>query len=555
MIYKKWILLREAFTDWLSKWPSISNSHKFFNWRGYSLIWSSNLYARDSYINNSWLVDLCNKVVDGDVIFTGSGIKKRSSLYLITSFLQDLFQHFLLLFFRNTVNVDSSNVIFFSLDINLRRDNGLFVDRHYSSQNATIPELETSNFSSCYLLKTSFGINELLHPIQFISKLNNYSKDFSRPIHIANKYVSLFDILAVHFSIIYFWFKLHFLKFNRNYRSSFTILGVDCYHILSNEFEKSFYGPLQNSLLQGLMVRNFLRKNFNSPRYFVNYLELSAVIRATYFFIKNLPVKHTTIALQHAISHKNKLGFYYRRAEFNYLSNDFIIGAPTADFYFVHGPQFRKIASEFFPNNSIREIGFVKFDHLLISYPHRSHFSDHTPICRRDDDFVILLAPTVGADVHNLLRLFTVPFSQEKYRIILSPHPLANSMELLQSISDLNLNALIEMYPDYTTYELMLSCDLVVCGYSSTAVESLFLGIPSIRILDESSIPFVEDEDAIPYATSPDDFWHKVLNVQKGFNDSAVRLMLEYYFNDLTHKSSSLFWLELSKIMHYEPSN
>jgi len=544
-----WISLREAYTDWVAEWPKSSGIRELFQWRGYSLWWSTNLVAKDSYINYGWLAKLCNRVIGANIRLPESNSKRRGPVFLLIIFVVDLLRFLLVKGIEKRQLDKEIDVFMYSLDINLQHQGGVVRDRHYSTKGDTVLLGDVrKGYHSAYLLKISILVKDFLRPLSWRKKLIGTINSMERPVYLADQYIRLVDLFAIHFAVWKAWINLKRVKNHSDFRAGFSIKGVACDDILIDELEQSFYGGVQSSLMQALMIRNFLSDLGENRVSFVNYLEMTSVVRPCYHFVRTLPAEHQLIAMQHGVLHRNKLGFYYRRDEFSYdFDGQSIEQSACPDFYFVHGRQFYDIAKEFYPEQRMRMIGFLKYDGYKEMMSRQKELkSKMEEAVGKKENNIIVLTPTIGVDVTNLLQVFCDREEREDYRVIMSPHPLAKHEEIERIACSMGLSGLLEFYPEYNTQDLVFAADVVVCGYSSTGLEALIFSVPSIRVIDERTIPFVEDEPAIPYVYDADEFWlavDRLLNeTSEEMKDMRRSKMISDYLYRLDGGAMNRFW-------------
>ena len=92
----------------------------------------------------------------------------------------------------------------------------------------------------------------------------------------------------------------------------------------------------------------------------------------------------------------------------------------------------------------------------------------------------------------------------------------------------------------------------MICGFSSIALESLILGVPSVRVLSRDLPPIVEDEHGIRYIYTQkellkifSDFQNKKMLVN---TKNKVADTIQRFFYKIDGNASKRFWTELSKI-------
>lgn len=194
------------------------------------------------------------------------------------------------------------------------------------------------------------------------------------------------------------------------------------------------------------------------------------------------------------------MGFYHRFSEFNRLFPDHTRSlSPKLDFYFVHGQQFAEILGEYYPIERTRIIGCLKYDRL-----HRL-YGQSTPNARSAGaDRVMLLAPSTG-DEEIILKMFSGLQSLPGWQVMLSMHPVVSQDVILEIIRRNKIALPIDFDASKSTIQLIETADLVVGSSSGMALESHFLGVPSIRVVNSELPPVVEDEPGIQnVATQPD---------------------------------------------------
>jgi hypothetical protein len=547
-----WIEFREAYIDWMAEWPKRSGIKELLRWHDYSMWWSTNLVAKDSYNNFGWLARLCERVLRSEVREPLIKKRRRGPTFFLILLLNDIAKFFVTkIYFRNQPRIQS-DIIFYSMEMNLLYNGNVLYDRHYG---ATLLKDQEYGHQSSYLLKLDISPTNLLRPFRWYKQLSKKIHDLEHNTTIVDTNIKLYDLLSIHFVVFIAWCKFFLIKNKKYFRDCFVIKGVACDDILIAELEQSFFGPIQNSLVQAFMIRGFLKSCGEKSITLINYLELVASARPIYHFAKLDNRNDQFVIIQHAVKSKNNLGFYHRKTEFNFISdNNSVVLSQLPDHYFVHGTQFANIAEEFFPKDKIHIIGCLKYDHykLLRDEVDKNRKRMSTKI-KKGNEKIIIVAPSFGGDIYNILSVICSDIStKNKIRFIISPHPLDKQEEILKLSQKLGCPLSFEFFPEHSTQDLLFIADLVVCGYSSIALESVIFDVPSIRIIDKHTIPLVEGEPAIDYVFNSGEFWdsiNKLSNESLGFKKRNVCLdMVSSYFYRIDGHSTDRFWKTINEI-------
>jgi len=542
-----WVKLRDSYLDWLADWPNRVGVKKKLLWHGYSLWWSTNLISKDTYIANDWLIRLCNRVNGADIRKSKRSLQRRGLRHILYLFVLDIVRFIVVKLFVPKKNVCKKDVYFFSLQINLTEVNGKIRDRHYSDLHMRDSR---NNMTSAYLISLSKAISEIKNPFYFKRNIKKILSATERDVIIIDSYIKFSDVMLIHFGVLKLWFRYALQKKSEEFKRSVVISGVQCDDILLDELEQSFFGAIQTSLIRAISVKRWL-EYIQSDVKIVTYLETVSAIRPVYHFAKEVSKGNTFIALQHSTLNKNKIDFFHRKQEFNKSIADGVIYSPKPDYYLVQGAQAKAMIEEFFASDNIFVIGCVKFDRYrnilddALSLGNRA-----SETINKQDDFVVLIAPSFGVDALNILSMFKdIDLSKDEYKslkFIIAPHPLVRQDEIKNIIDNLKLSNVFEFYSELNTQELILASDLVVCGYSSIALESLIFLTPSIRVVDNRTIPLFENEPGIPYVHTKDQFWSSLMGfVNKDYlekNKIERNKLISSYFYKIDGAASDRFW-------------
>jgi hypothetical protein len=550
-VNKNWIHFRESYINWLADWPKSYDIKKLLNYQGYSLWWSSNFIKKDIILDIDWIADLYKRLEDKNIDRNPSIGRKRTPIFIFYIFILDIYRFFILkLFLRKRDAI--ADIYFYSIQLNIIKKDNLYYDRHYGG---ALEFKNSSNLSSSYLLALSNDYFDILSPFKYRNKINKILNSLDSEVIILDKYLTLTNILSVHFST--FKIYLLFLKEKRKkvFTDSFVIDGIPCSDILIKELEKGFYGGFQSSLMSGLQLLNWSSSQ-SKDLIVVSYLETLAAARPLYHFARKSKINTTFVALQHSTIYKNKIDFYNREEEFNYYSDNSINFSPQPDFYLLHGEQAKEMVSEFINKDRLEVIGCVKYDQFIRTVNNLENIRRNVnSTIGHSNMFTILLAPSFGVDLSGMLKMFeNVTYDFSKIRFIISPHPLVSISSIMEIISLSSIKVKFDFFPEFSTQDLAISSDLVVCGYSSLAIEALIFETPSIRIIRDEQIPLFENEDSIMYIENKDKFWKYI---DSCFDSSTIKnskeditKLISFYLFKIDGNAKDRMWSFLKKIQN-----
>lgn len=534
-----WDVTRESFTDWVAEFGTDSGILDKLQWRGFPIWWASKLILKDTEVDFQWYVDLHDRL-NGR---RNSAKRRKGFLSMAVSmfsvFFLDMIKFLLVKAILPKQDTDIQGVCFFSYYYNIIHADTAF-DRQYS----TVP-LKDKEFSerSIYLIALNINSYELLHVFSLAKKLKGLSRKLQRDVVFLDKLLKFQDLLSIH----YINFK-NFIKFRHMFSREraghrFVINGSDCYDILAGEFESSFLGYLQRTLSMAAMVENFLNKA-NKPLVFVTYGEVLAANRPIYYFGKHVNSDNQFVSIQHATSYRNKLGFYHRKTEFA----DSVNSSAGPDYYLVHGRKYYDILSEYYPRDRIEIIGCLKYDSLFRVVQNKDWIRDkiHALVDGKTNKF-ILLAPSVN-DVRDILAFFEGITLPSGWRVIMSLHPVINIDKTKEIIAQLNLSFQVEFFPVVKSIELITISDIVICGYSSIALEAAVLGVRSMRIIPSDRPPLTEDEEGVIYCHTQADFAEEINNIFTAKTTPCYYPVAEEYFSSIDGKVFERFWVNVVSI-------
>ena len=540
---KKWNNTRELFTDWVADFGEATDIKKDFQYKGFSLWWASKLVHKDSEVDYYWYKKLHNRLNSDVCSDIAEDNFKNNPLRMLILFFVDIARLLIVKLFIKKTSIHKNRVRFLSYQYNLISPDCVY-DRQYSD----VPLQDYKyGYEAEYFLVLNIGKKDILHPFSYLKRLRSQINDLQRNVVVLDTFLKFRDLISVYYTVFKSWLLLRQKKSSKKYAVRMSIDGKECSDILYPELEKSFFGEIQRNLLVALMVNNAV-KSIKQPVVVVTYGELLAANRPVYYFVKKNNPGSKFVSIQHATVYRNKLGFYHRKHEFLSELNP----SPYPDYYFVHGLQFGDILKEYYPKENIKIIGCLKYDKL---YDFKSNMASikaeiNSKVNKFDGENIVLLAPSVN-DVEDIISCLQDIKLPEKWRIVISLHPIIDPEKIKRYIEKLGLSYQIEFYLGVPTQKLLTVSDLVVCGYSTVALEAAVFGVPSVRILLSNRPPLTEGEKGVAYCYSKEEF--------KAFFDSFVSRadenmtvltdkLVEDYFYKIDGKVHERFWQQLPMV-------
>lgn len=538
-----WEQTRELYTSWAAHWANKSGVKSALQWRGFPLWWSSNLIAKDTAVDFDWYQALHERL-KGTAARPPMSPLTHATVYsgILRSLFRELGKWLLLKLLPKPSGAGAERIWFHCLESNLLAHREGFCDRMY--EQAPLDDRK-HGFTSAFLIRLNIQYSDFLRPGLWRKKVMDYASRLQRDVEILDKHLCLADIIQTHASLTGNYFK--FGKMAKRWRQQGVRVGhAEFSDILILETQKSFMSILPWSLTYAAMFERWLQSS-GGDKTLVTYGETLAPMRAAYFATKRNSPGHCWVSVQHATIYKNKMGFYHHHSEFNRSGDeDGRSISPMPDYYFVHGSQFAGILSGFYPAGKIRITGCLKYDSL-----YRVYGEGRRPQRVPGDDRILLLAPSVG-DEEIILRVLAGLRALPGWRVILSKHPTVSQEWINELIHRNEITLEIGFDPSRSTVQLMESASLVVCSYSGMALESFFVGVPSVRILNPAQPPMVEDEPGVAHVTSQQELLRILSQLDQvkpamGLTPEVSRT-LERYFYKFDGLAATRFWTELGQL-------
>lgn len=543
-----WDKTRELYTNWAAKWADTSGIKKELQWCGFPLWWASHLVLKDTAVDFAWYQALYDRLRGGSSLPYEPLANNKVYIGLFKSMLKDLLKWWLLRFLASRPRSEKSfmneggRVWFHCLESNFINTREGFCDRMY--EHTPLADRQ-HGFNSAYIVRLKFKKADFLHPGLLKQKIRGYSEMLKREVEVLDRYLYLSDIIGIYVSLVKNYFR--FAKLAKAWRRQGIRVGhAEFSDILVSEMQKSFLSSFPWSLSYAAMFDRWLQAE-GGAKNLVTYGETLAPMRPVYFVTQKQSPDHKWVSIQHATIYKNKMGFYHYHSEFNLAgTEDRRSISPMPDYYFVHGQQSADILANFYPVDRIRTIGCLKYDSL-----YRVYGQGHKPPPSLSSERMLLLAPSVG-DEEIILRVLAGMQALPGWRVTLSKHPTVSQQWIEELIHRNGIVLKIEFDTSKSTSQLIETASLVVCSYSGIALESYFVGVPSVRVLNPQQPPMVEDEPGLAYVTTQQELLqiiHSLVDV--GPSDVVtpeLKATLNRYFYKFDGLASSRFWTELGKL-------
>jgi hypothetical protein len=589
-IFLLWEEVRENYSDWVADFRLRKVDNKTIaeslEWRGISTWWISPLVARDSEQDNRWLHRLmilfvCKKYINNIEIRTDDKILKKSigknfsavkvidvlpnrtgfikdyikynypvllnTLRLLRGFYYHLEVYFILLGTRrkqsNELRTSSVTVWFRSTyPANWVRDeSGFWMDRHIRHS----PRLDKkyNNISGYLIYVKKYTKDFSVNFIEMWKRLRSLKNDAKRDVFFPEAYLSFLDIISCYYSsfrergIINRW------KNSKDFLRLFLINNIDVSDVLLDEWCNAYFHKIQYNKLHSFALVRFF-SCFTTPQTIVTYGEFFVQSRYAYYAVKRVNPGSKFVSIQHAMNVKNKMSGYYKKNEF-LCDDDNLNYSPRPDYYLSQGDQYSLLLKEFFSNNSII-IGCLKYD--IFKDVMRNKETIKRNLINKysiKGETVVVLAPSID-DAEDIFVIIKELGNIKQVRILLSPHP-ATSINNIQHLKNIVCpDIAIEYVSDESIYNLLTIANLVVCGYSTVAIEAGYFGVQAVRTVRLGGFPQFDQEELIPSFSSSDSFirWYKKFNDKNDVQDNQLALQeLAYkYFYKIDGKSADRMW-------------
>lgn len=290
--------------------------------------------------------------------------------------------------------------------------------------------------------------------------------------------------------------------FNRTFRASFELLGLDARELVGPEYRNRFLSaePATNLILMRAADRFGRRRR---PRLVVCFLELYPTGRAVYEGIRRGSAGTALVAYQHAALSSGKLWYAYETAD---LRSDQPIGMPRPDWYLLMGELGRRIVmSSGFRQERALVVGSPRYDELArrVQEPGEGWRELRAGIVGPAGR-VVLVAPSLDrADAEDLVASVAAALGdREGWTVVLRRHPLLPLDDAVAAAVASSRARVITV--DAPLYDTVLASDLVIVSYSTVGEESFALARPVVCYAGRGpSMSALADYPEVPLVTDP----------------------------------------------------
>lgn len=573
-----WKQLKIDYSNWVKKFKSSKIDSipvtTVFEWKGMSTWWISPLSKKDNYDNDLWfkrmmVLYLCKefpkmKIITDDVKIIKSVLKnfpeqtiefslsnaknfksflKRrfNFIYKTAKLIDSFLGNFLIIIImklivqKNTINLNNRSVWFktiypanwIQIESNTKNN---YIDRNLLT---TPYEGRKHGFSENYLVfyqsykqsyfKSSLNVRHYVKKLLALKKAN---------FAFAQSYLKISDFIGVYITS----FKEYCLlkKFSNN-KNLFVINNINFYDILIDEWKSSYFGDIQFNKLYGLSTSSFF-SNVKKNDIFVTYGEFLSDEKASYHLIETKAKNVITVGLQHGYNPENKLFLNLHKSDFNknnYLKDN-INYSPKPNYFFSQGEQYNSTVENALPKQNSKIIGSLKYDHFDKLRKNKVALrKKYSKILNLSNKKILLILTSIS-DYTFIIDFFTEWEKFSNWKILLCPHPATDLIEIKNYISKKHPKLEIKFIKNISSYNLIPISNLVVTGYSVTAIEALYFNVQSIRLYDIGTFPIFDNEKLIPVFYRNSDFIKWINNYDSSYNKDLhieqLNLVKKYFY-------------------------
>jgi len=528
----RWNKTKDAYLDWLSKTELRKIFNKKLKINNFSVWWATKLVDKNIMTNNFWYYQL-NSVLNNEKPI----INKNYFLYISLTlklfkklFISIIYTILINILYgkKNTNTLSNKLFCFHSNYINIVPFKKTYIDRQYGLATTK------NKIKSCYLIKFENAFNTIFDCLNRRKELSKISIDY----FILNKYISLKDILKIYFQTFFLLVKLLFILRKKNY---FIIKNKDCSFILQPLLINSFFGSTQDSLIQGIAIKNFFGKE--NYKNFITYGEFFSGFRSAYYFVKKNLHSPKVVSINHGIFSENNLSYALRKDEFNKDDNNSFY-SPKPDIFLTQGFKYLRALKKILPYKKVHPIGSFKYE--MADYTFNKPFiKKKVNLLKKklNKKYVVAICTAIN-DETNIIN-FLNKCSLENCLIILCPHPYFVKTSSL--IFKNNFKYKFEVMRELSTREITSSADCIITGMSSVGLEFLIKNLNVLKVIDDRSVPLQELNDGIPIAKNYKDF-NKYLKRKPYLSKSSLEKIKKNFFYKFDNKTNLRFWKILNRI-------
>ena len=519
-----WEKTRKLYVNWLSSTSLRNYFSKNIVFDNLSLWWLTNLQEKDNLNDPSWFNDLYKKL-NKEKIYS-----KNSYFLFFYKVLKKFIFHmvsysFIKIFYRNKFDSHSikENCIHARFQNLKNYGKNLVVDRQYGLYGLREKKKQI------YFIEFFGDFNS----IKNLQKLKKKLKKIPFEYCILEKFVTLKDIIKIY----YFTLKqLIILIKILNQKNFFIIKNNNCEIILKKKLLFSFFGDIQEQLIRGLCLKNFLK--ISKIKNLITYYDFHPGARVLYHFAKESKVDNV-ININHANYSENNIFFNFNISDFSNGNKQGRLYSPKPDYYFCQGLKYYKKIKKIFKNKA-HIIGSLKSElekPLNFKKIKKINFKD---IFENENKILLILCSL--HDYNPFIKLLN-KCELNNFNILVLPHPVKKK----QTISDFK-KKFKKDFIDGSRFDkamLLKSSDYIVFGDTSLGLELSILNKNTFRLYDSQFIPTFDLDNEIPTAKNKSSVEYFLK--QKKIRQKS-KLIEKLYFHKYDRRGSERLRKLLSRI-------
>ena len=526
--HNNWSKTKKSYFNWLEKNELRSIFSQKILYENYSLWWSTNLIEKGLTQDNKWYFNL-------DCIINKKNIlgktNKKNLIYLLLRLIFKIFSSIFFnliikIFFRDKKNKENNNInCFFSAQYNFINHKQKIIDRQYGLTTFK------KNKNNKYLLLLENNFNLIFKMLKIKKQLDKVSLDY----FILNRHISILEILVVNYKVFIKMLHLLIILSKKNY---FIINNKNCSSVLKPLLLESFFGQIQNEIINGIALRNFFLKN--RFKNFISYFGFLPGSRACYYFLKNKKNSPRVITINHALFVDNYLNNSIRKNEFCKDDEDPFF-SPKPNIYLTQGNRLRKIIKKKIKNIKTYTIGSLKL--TLSNFKFKKELFKKRNFYLKGTKKKILLICTGINDYDPFIKILN-NCNLKNFLCILSCHPMEKKKGL--EIFNKNFKHKFVTSKDYSSRELIRISDFVVVSSSAMGHEALIAKKNVIRLFDSRYPPLFDFDDGLTTINNYKFLQKKLTKIK--FNKYKFREFIKNFYYKYDNKGHIRLLKFLKKI-------
>ena len=517
---KQWEITKSVYLKWLNTTKLKQLIFKKIIFQGYSLWWSNKILDKDIILDNKWFLDLNSQLNKKKIV-----VKKNSFFFnLLKSFVKNLLYLLLVkLIFKKKKNQKIKENCYLVIYHNMIKFNNNFIDPRFS-----FSPLENKRLNSLLVI-LPFNLNILLNYKKIKNNLDSTKIDY----YLMHHYISFKKFFVVYIEIFFLFLKSKKIVDQKNY---FILNKIDCSNILKNLFLKSYSGDIQNTIIDALSIKEFLKENKHKK--LISYYEFFPGSRAIYFFVRSLRYPVKIISVQHGIYAKNNLFYHLEKNDFIRTGNKNLT-SPMPDIFFTSGFEHSKYLKKKIPSSKVQIIGSPKHDLMVRKIKYVKKIKNNLKKISMGKKIVLII--TAINDEKYMINFLNKCYLNDVY-VIVSPH-YCYKEQTMKNFKDM-AKFQYTFLNNFSSQQLIFCSDLIIGGMTGISYEALFYNLNIIRVTDYSSPLQSDTSDNIPLVQN-NKLFRDYLNNKGKIPAKKIATSIKKLFYKLDKKS----YLRLSRAL------